>query len=333
MAGFHRASRGWGRRAWLGAALTLAGAAGARGQGIAPWTPPRPLRLIVPFPPGGPSDLFGRLFAEALAAQIGQQVVVENRGGGGGIVGVDAVAKARPDGLTIGVTGASALVVGPSLAQPMPFSVHEDLANLSLMVRVRQAVVVGRNSPYRGLADLVADARARPELVTFASSGATSSLATALLAREASVKLTDVPYRGAAPALTDLLAGRVAATIVDLPVALGHIQSGDLRALAITSERRSPLVPDAPTATEQGLPGLATDNWYGLAAPGRTPEPILQGLHAACLAALRSPAIVEGFAIRAGEAVPMERAAYAAFLRAEDARWGPLVRASGMTGL
>lgn len=322
----------FGRRAIAASALSIAAMTGARAQPVGV-IPQRPMRLIIPFPPGGPSDLFGRLFADTLSAQLGQPVVVENRGGGGGIVGVDALAKSRPDGLTIGVTGASALVVGPNLAQPMPFDTQADLANLTPMVRVRQAVVVGRNSPYADLGALIADAKARPEAVTFASSGATSSLATALLAREAQVRLTDVPYRGAAPALTDLIAGRVAATIVDLPVALGQLLAGDLRAIAITSQQRAQQLVTVPTAAEQGLPGLATDNWYGLAAPARVPEPVLQALHAACLATLRSGRIMEGFANHAGEALPMTREAYAAFLRAENARWAPLVKASGMTGL
>ncbi len=312
--------------------LALAGAA-ARAQPASGWRPDRPLRMFVPFAPGGPSDTFGRIFAEALTREIGQQVVVENRAGGGGVVGVDAIAKARPDGLTIGITGASALVVAPALPQPIPFRVHEDLANLTPVVRVRQAVVVGGRSPYRSLTEFIAAAKAQPDPMPIASSGATSALATALLAQEAGIKLTDVGYRGAAPALTDLMAERVIGTIADLPVVLGHIRSGDLRAIAITSRQRAPEVPDVPTASEQGLPGLSTDNWYGLAAPGQTPEPILQSLHAASVAALRSPHLVEAFKVRAGEPLPMDRAEFTAFLKAEDTKWGPLVRASGMNSL
>ena len=323
-----------GRRCLMAAGLSLALPAIARAQEAgARWMPQRSLRLIVPFAPGGPSDTFGRIFAEALAGELGQAVAVENRAGGGGIVGVDATAKARPDGYTLGITGASALVVGPALAQPMPFSVHEDLANLTPVVRVRQCVVVHARSPYRTLTDLVADAKRREEPLPIASSGATSALATALLMQEAGIRLTAVPYRGAAPALTDLLAQRVVGTIVDLPVALGQIRGGDLRALAITSRQRAPELPEVATASEQGLPGLSTDNWYGLAAPGRTPEPILRSLHAAAVAALRTRQVTEAFAARAGEPLPMEREAFTAFLHDEDRKWAPLVRASGMTSL
>jgi tripartite-type tricarboxylate transporter receptor subunit TctC len=324
------------RRAVIAAGLTLTVPPHALAQSRdseTRWLPDRPVRLFVPFAPGGPSDTFGRIFAEALSMQLGQQVVVENRAGGGGVVGVNAVAQARPDGHTIGITGASALVVAPALAQPMPFSVHEDLANLTPVVRVQQSVVVNAKSPYRTLTDFVAAARAQRDPLPIASSGATSALATALLAQEARIQLTDVSYRGAAPALTDLLAQRVVGTIVDLPVALGHIRSGDLRAIAITSRERAPELPDVPTASEQGLPGLSTDNWYGLAAPGRTPEHILHSLHAASVAALRSPQLGEAFAARAGQPLPMTRAEFTAFLRAEERKWVPLVRASGMTSL
>lgn len=328
---------GWksGRRALLGATagLALPGLARAQGGAATGWKPDRPVRLFVPFAPGGPSDTFGRIFGDALGQQLGQPVAVENRAGGGGVVGVDAIAKARPDGFTLGITGASALVVAPALPQPMPFRVHEDLANLTPVVRVRQSVVVSARSPYRTLGDLVRDAKSRAEPLPIASSGATSALATALLAQEAGIELTDVRYRGAAPALTDLLAQRVAGTIVDLPVALGHIRGGDLRALAITSQSRAPELPDVQTASEQGLPGLATDNWYGVAAPGQTPEHILQGLHAAAMAALRSPQLAQAFAQRAGEPLPMERAEFTAFLRAEERKWVPLVRRSGMDSL
>ncbi|WP_170984765.1 tripartite tricarboxylate transporter substrate binding protein [Roseomonas sp. AR75] len=320
------------RRRSLVIAAALAAPALARAQ-EAVWKPDRTVRMFVPFAPGGPSDTFGRIFADAFSQQIGQTVAVENRAGGGGVVGVDAVAKSRPDGLTIGITGASALVVAPALPQPMPFRVFEDLANLTPVVRVRQCVVVSGRARYRNLTDFIADAKAQREPLPIASSGATSALATALLAQEAGIQLTDVRYRGAAPALTDLLAQRVVATIVDLPVALGHIRSGDLRALAITSRTRAPELPEVQTASEQGLPGLATDNWYGLAAPGQTPENILRGLHAASVAALRSPQLAAAFAQRAGEPLPMTREEFVAFLRAEERKWAPLVKASGMDSL
>lgn len=323
-----------GRRSLIVAGLSLPALARAQSDGVEQrWVPTRALRLLVPFAPGGPSDTFGRIFAEAFSAQLGQSVAVENRAGGGGVVGVDAIAKARPDGYTLGITGASALVVAPALPQPMPFKVHEDLANLTPVVRVRQCVVVNAQSPYRTLTDLVTAAKTQRDPLLIASSGATSALATALLAQEAGVELTDVRYPGAAPALTDLLAQRVVGTIVDLPVALGHIRGGDLRGIAITSGERARELPDVPTASEQGLPGLATDNWYGLAAPGHTPEHILRSLHTSALAALRSPQLAQAFAARAGEPLPMTREEFTAFLRAEERKWTPLVRASGMTSL
>jgi tripartite-type tricarboxylate transporter receptor subunit TctC len=300
------------------------------------WTPSRPLRLVVPFAPGGPADLFGRLFAEALAARLGQPVVVENRAGAGGVIGTDAVAKAAPDGHTLAFTGAGALSIAPALPQQrMPFDVYRDLAHLTLVVRVPEVLVVNARSPHAALADLVAAAKAKPGDLSFGSAGVGSitHLAGALLAKEAGMEVLHVPYRGIAPAATDLLAGHVAFVIADVPVLRPHIEAGALRPLAVTTARRIAALPGVPTTAELGLPRVVSDNWYGLAVPAATPAPIQDRLREAALAALRAPELAREFERQDGEPAPVGREEYLAFLRAEAAKWGPLVRETGVESL
>jgi len=314
----------------IGAAAALPGV--GRGQG---WAPDRPVRLIVPFAAGGPADLFGRLLAEALSRGLGQPVVVENRAGAGGVVGHDAVAKAAPDGYTLGITGPGGLSIAPALPQQrMPFDVWRDLAHIGLVVRVPEVVVVRRDGP-RDLQALIAAGKAAPGRVTYGSAGAGSitHLASALLASETGMEATHIPYRGAAPAVTDLLAGRFTYMTADVPVLRPHIDAGDLRAVAVTTARRVPSLPAVPTTAEAGFPRVNSDNWYGLAAPSGVPAPVRARLEAALLAALRDPGLVAGLAAQGGEAAPVTGEEYLHFLRAEAEKWAPLVRQSGAESL
>lgn len=329
------------RRRLLGAAGAL-GLLAAQGRAkdaaaqSAAWAPDRPVRLIVPFAAGGPADIFGRLFAEALARNLGQPVVVENRTGAGGVIGHDAVAKAAPDGATLGITGPGALSIAPALPrQRMPFDVYRDLVHLSLVVRVPEVVVVNARTGPRDLAGLIAAARARAGEVTYGSAGVGSitHLASALLASETGMEATHIPYRGAAPAATDLLGGRFTFMTADVPVLRPHLDSGDLRPLAVTTAHRVPALPEVPTTAELGFPRVNSDNWYGLAAPAGLPAPMRRRLEAAATAALRDPVLVQGFAAQGGEAAPMEGEEYLTFLRAEAMKWEPLVRQSGAESL
>lgn len=320
-----------------GAAAALAGPAmrPAVAQGAA-WTPDRPLRLIVPFAAGGPADIFGRLFATALSRELGQPVVVENRTGAGGVIGHDAVAKAAPDGYTLGLTGPGALSIAPALPQQrMPFDVWRDLAHLGLVVRVPEVVVVNARSGPQDLAALIALARARRGEVTYGSAGngSITHLASALLAAETGIEATHIPYRGAAPAATDLLAGRFTFMTADVPVLKPHIDSGDMRPLAVTTAHRIAALPQVPTTAELGFPRVNSDNWYGLAAPPGISPAVRQRLEAAALAALRDAGLVRGFAQQGGEAAPLTGEEYMSFLRAEAAKWEPLVRQSGAESL
>jgi tripartite-type tricarboxylate transporter receptor subunit TctC len=293
--------------------------------------PSKPVKLIIPFPAGGPSDIFGRVLAQGMAAHLGQPVVVENLSGVGGVLGVDRALKSPPDGYTLGLNSGSTLSIAPySLAQ-LPYDVKQDVALITLVVRVPEVLAVHPSVPAKTLAEFVAYAKANPGKVNFGSagSGSITHLAGELLKSEAKVSLVHVPYKGAAPAVTDLLGGVVQMGIFDVPVLISHIRAGKLRALAITSAERSAALPDVPTTAEGGYPQVTSDNWYGLVAPAATPPAIQKKVHEAAVAALRAPALVEQYAKVAGVASPGSPEDYAKFLAAEQAKWREVVTAIG----
>ena len=301
------------------------------GTALAQSYPSKPVRLIVGFPAGGPADIFGRTFAQALSAGLGQTVIVENKSGVGGVLGIDAVAKASPDGYTLGFNNQGSVSMAPYALSKMPFNPNKDLAFITTVVKVPEVVVVNPSLPVNSLAELIAYARANPGKINFGSAGAggITHLACELLKAEARVDLLHVPYKGAAPAVSDLLGGQVNMGIFDIPVVLPHIQSGKFRALAVTSARRAPSLPDVPTTAEAGYPKVISDNWYGLVAPAATPPAVLKRIHDAAVAALRSPALLDQFAKVSGIAFPSTPAEYAAFLSEEQARWSTIIRAIG----
>src|SRR5215467_573310 len=252
--------------------------------------PTRPIKLVVPFPAGGPSDLFGRLLGIKLTESLGQQVVVENRSGVGGVTGVDVVARSAPDGYTIGLSSAGALSIMPFMMNKMPFDWRSDLALLTLVARVPEVLVVHPTLKVASMKDLVDYARANPGKLNFGSSGTGSiaHMAVELLKTEAHIDLAHMPYRGAAPAVTDLLGGQVQLAVFDVPVLLAHIRSGSLHALAVTSRTRAAALPDVPATAEAGFPTVLSDNWYGLVAPAATPPAVLNKIQTAATAALRA---------------------------------------------
>jgi tripartite-type tricarboxylate transporter receptor subunit TctC len=293
--------------------------------------PSKPLHLIVPFPAGGPADIFGRGFAAGLSEKLGQPVVVENIAGVGGVIGVDRVAKAAPDGYTLGFNSASPLVIAPYTLKRLPYDVRKDFALVTVAVRVPEVLAVHPSLPVRNLAELVAYAKANPGKVNFGSagSGSVTHLAGELLKAEAAIDLVHVPYKGAAPATSDLLGGQVQMAILDVPVLLAHLRSGKLRAIAVTSASRAPSLPEVPTAGEAGYPGVASDNWYGVVMPAAVPREIQERVHAAAVAALESAAVAAQFAKVGGVASPGTQQDYAAFVAAEQAKWSRIVRAIG----
>ena len=293
--------------------------------------PARPVRMIVGFPAGGPADIFGRALAQGMSAGLGQPVVVENVSGVGGVLGVERGVKSAPDGYTLVFNSASPLVIAPFSLARLPYDVKKDIALITVAVRVPEVLAVNPGLPVSSLGELIAYAKANPGKVNFASAGAGSitHLAGELLKSEAKIDLVHVPYKGAAPAVTDMIGGQVQMGIFDVPVLLAHIRSGKLKALAVTSASRAPTLPDVPTTAEAGYPNVTSDNWYGLVMPAATPAAIQKRVHSAAVEALGSAAVKERFAKVGGIASPTTPREYAAFVAEEQAKWGRIVKAIG----
>jgi len=293
--------------------------------------PSKPVRIIVPFPAGGPADIFGRFLAQGMSTNLGQSVVVENVGGAGGVVGVDRAAKSPPDGYTLALNSASTVSIAPFSVAKMPYSVAKDLTLITTVVRVPEVLAVNPSLPVNSLAELIAYAKANPGKVNFGSagSGSITHLAGELLKVEAGINLVHVPYKGAAPAVNDLLGGQVQMGIFDVPVLLGHIRSGKLKALAITSGRRATTLPDTPTTAEGGLPRVLSDNWYGLVGPVGLTMVVQKRIHAAAIAALNSADLVAQYAKVSGVPMPSSPEEYTVFLAQEQKKWGAVVKAIG----
>jgi len=311
--------------------LAFACAALVTGAAVAQVYPARPVKLVIGFPAGGPADIFGRLFAQGLSANLGQPVVVENKSGAGGVLGIDSVAKAAADGYTLGFNNQGSVAMAPFSLAAMPYNPQKDLALITTVVKVPEVVVVHPSVPVNTLADLIAYVKANPGKVNYGSAGAggITHLAGELLKVEAKIDIVHVPYKGAAPAVNDLLGGQVQMAILDVPVVLPHIQSGRFKALAVTSAKRAPSLPDVPTTGESGYRGVLSDNWYGFVAPAKTPADVLKRLHAAAIASLQSPALIEQFARVSGIAAPSTPEEYAVFLSEEQARWSAIIKAIG----
>jgi tripartite-type tricarboxylate transporter receptor subunit TctC len=293
--------------------------------------PTKPIRMIVPFPAGGPADIFGRGLAQGMTEQLGQTVIIENVGGVGGVLGIDRALKSAPDGYTIGFNSGSTLSIAPFSFAKMPYDVKKDAALITLVVRVPEVLAVHPSVPASSLTEFVAYAKANPGKISYGSAGGGSitHLAMELLKAEAKVDMVHVPYKGAAPAVNDLLGGQVVAGIFDVPILLGHIRSGKLKALAVTSGTRAPTLADVPTTAEGKLPNVTSDNWYGLVVPAATPADIQKRIHAAAVAALKSPVLAEQYAKVGGLASPGSPQEYATFLAAEQQKWSKVVTAIG----
>ena len=292
--------------------------------------PDHAIRLVVPVPAGGPTDIIARVVGQAMTDALGQPVVIDNRGGAGGVTGTDQVARAAPDGYTLALSSAGALSISPSL-QRMPYNSTRDLTPITLVAKVPELLVAPAASTARTLEDFIAAAKARPGAFNFASTGpgGMPHLAAELLKATAKIDMVHVPYSGAAPAVTDLLGARTEMMFADIPVLLPHVQSGALRALAVGSAKRVPMLPDVPTTAEKGLPAVEAENWYGIVAPAATPPAIVIKLNATIVSALRSPQVRDKLtplgAILIGD-TPEE---FKAYILSEEAKWAEVVRVSG----
>lgn len=309
------------RAAIAGALLPFA----ARAQ--APEWPSRPVRFIVPYPPGGPTDIMGRIIAQAVQGPLGQPFVVENRAGANGLIGSEQAARAAPDGSTF-LVNASAHVIVPHLTPNMPIDVLADFAPVTNIAAVPLWLVVNPALPVRSVAEFIAYARANPGRISYASSssGGATHLAGELFKQLTGTDMVHVPYRGSGPAVQDLIAGNVQAMFDSVPSSAASARDGRLRALAVTTRNRIAPFPDLPTIAEAGVPGYEISTWYGIWAPARTPPAIIARLQQAVAAAARNPETRARFDALGAEPVADSPEDYARFVRAEYDRWGKLVR-------
>ena len=302
-------------------------------QAQAPAFPKGPVTLVVPFPAGGPTDAMARVLALKLGERLGQQVVVDNKGGAGGSIAAEAVARAAPDGQTLffGTTGTMA--INPSLYSKLRYDPVKDFAPVSLMATTMNVLVVNPEVPAKNLGDLVKLAKAKPNTVSYGSAGNGSSnhLSGELLRSSAAVQITHVPYKGSAPALVDLLGGRLTMMFDTVAQQTGNIAAGKVRALAVTGTKRSPLLPDVPTAQEAGLKDFDVTIWFGVLAPAGTPAPVIERLNREIVAVMSTEDMKKKMQADGAEAKPTSAAEFAALIKHDMAKWGPVVKASGAT--
>jgi tripartite-type tricarboxylate transporter receptor subunit TctC len=289
--------------------------------------PSHPLTLIVPFPAGGPADIFGRYLAQGMAINLQQQVVVENKSGAAGVTGLDYVAKAG-DAHVIGLMSASAGAIMQNLIDKMPYRPGIDLAPVILVVRIQEVLVVNARFGVSTFQELIAKLKANPGKFSYGSAGTggITHLATELFKRETGTDVLHVPYRGAAPATNDLVADTVQLALLDIPVLLPHIRSGAVKALAVSSDTRAPLLPDVPTMRELGYPKVNSDNWYGLGAPGASLRADRERIHDAAAAALRSKELIDAYAAVGGIVAGGSSEQFARFQREEVAKWAEVIK-------
>ncbi len=312
----------------LAAALALACLAALAG---AQQYPSKPVRVIVPFPPGAGVDIVTRSISPKLGEMLGQQLVVDNRAGAGGILGAELAAKAVPDGYTLFMGTAGILTVIPHMAKA-PYSPERDFAPVSLVATVPSMLVVHPSLPARSVKDLIALARARPGAINYASTGngTLPHLAAELFKSQAKVDMVHIPYKGSAPAMTDLLGGQVEIFFGNVLSVIPQVKSGKLRGLAVTSLQRMPVAPDVPTMIQSGFPGFEAGTWFGLLVPTGTPREIIDRLHAEIVKVLRLPESQERLAGQGATTVGNTPAQFAEYIRTESAKWEKVLKASGV---
>lgn len=304
--------------------LALAASQAAFGQAY----PAKPVRLVVPFPPGGTGDLLGRLAAKEMQASLGQPVVVENRAGAGGAIGSEAVARSEPDGYTLVLSNIASQAIGPAVSKT-PYDPVKNFTHIGLIAAVPSGIVVAANSPYTSLQALLEKARTGPGVVRFGSNGngTSSHVKLEILKRVAKVDITHVPYKGSAPATADLLGGQIDGLIAAVPD-VGRNER--LRMLAVTTEARAARWPNVPTVRELGLAPLTASNWFGVSGPAGIPAPIADRLNAALVAALNTPELAERLRDLGAEPNRMSRTQYSAMVSADVARWADIVRTANI---
>lgn len=294
--------------------------------------PNKPVRLVHGFPAGGPADIFSRIIAQKLAEIVGQQVIVDSRPGAGSIIATEHVARAPADGYTAYLASSAILALYPNLYDKLPYDLIRDFAPVTLAVAVPELLVVHPSLPTKTAKEFVALAKANPKQLSYGSTGNGNMphLAMESFRIAAGINILHVPYKGAAPAVADLLGGHVHATILDVPVLLPHAKAGKVRALAIATSKRSPALSDVPTMAEAGYPSVSADNWYGIIVAAATPKDIVAKLHASLVSALQAPETrqrMEGQGANALSSSPQDLAAY---MRNETVKWGKIIKTAGI---
>jgi tripartite-type tricarboxylate transporter receptor subunit TctC len=293
--------------------------------------PSKPIKLIVPFPPGGPNDIIARVVGQRMSEIVKQPVIIDNRGGQAGVLGTDAVAKAAPDGYTIGIVSASALVISPTM-EKVAYDVQKDFAPVTLVTTVPEMLVVAGDVPVHDMKELVALAKSQPGKLNFASAGVGGlpHLAGELLKLTAGVDIVHVPYRGAAPAINDLLGQQVQMAFLDLPVLLPHIKAGLLRPIALGAPQRAPTAPDVPTTAEVGMPDLLIENWYGMVAPAGTPEKIVTFLNGITNEAMNDPQVKQKLADQGLTVAGDTPEHFRDYIGSETRKWAKVITDAGV---
>lgn len=294
--------------------------------------PSKPVKLVVPYAPGGSADITARMISEPLAQALGGTVFIENKAGAGGNLGVDFVAKSPNDGYTIGLQTVS-LAINPGLTPKMPYDTLKDLAPIGMIASSQHVLVVGANAKANSIAELIKLAKAAPDKMNYGSAGpgSTFHMSAELFKAVADVSILHIPYRGGGPALVDTISGQVDMSFPVLAAAIPHVQAGKLKALGVTGTKRSPLLPNVPTIAEAGVPNYAFDTWFMLFAPAGTPKPVIDKLNAALRTALETPAVKERMAKDGFEATPSTVAEARARLERELPMWSKLTKERGIT--
>jgi tripartite-type tricarboxylate transporter receptor subunit TctC len=314
-------------------ALTAMSIAAVASQAEAQSYPNRPIRMIAPFPAGGLVDVLARAIGEELAKTLGQPIIVENKPGAGGNIGADVVAKAEGDGYTLLMTSPGIQSINQFLYRTMPFDPDKAFTPISLVADMSMLVVVHPKTNVRTLAELLAAARANPGKLTFGSAGVgtTGHLGQALLTHVAKINLTHIPYRGAAPSVTDLIAGQIDGVVDNPPTVMSHIRAGTIVPLAVAAKERLAVLPDVPTAAEAGLPGWEASSWFGVVAPAATPPEIIRRLHAEIAKAVRQPSMARFTTQSGARMVGNTPEEFARLIVDERKKWGEIIKAANIT--
>lgn len=293
--------------------------------------PTKPIKVIVPFPAGGGTDIIAREVTQKIAANTGWSIVLENRPGSGGNLGVDAAAKSAPDGYTVVLGQTSNLAINPTLYPKLPYDPVKDLAPIGLVANAALVVAVAADSPLKNFGDLIATAKAKPSVINYATSGngTVAHLAGELLQKSAQIKLTHVPYRGAAQAATDLIGGQVQVYISSVPTLIGHFRSGKMRPLAVTSLKRVDDIPEVPTIAESGFRGFDAVTWFGFVAPAGTPPAVLSRWHAELSKALSAADVRKKLGDQGADVMGGSAEQFGALIKNDIARWAPIIKDSG----